>query len=67
MKYNAMKQKLASKMQQEATSPYGKALTSSQNFKIKTAGDKKVCAICASKKGKGGIPPYHPNCRCEVE
>lgn len=64
-KINAMKSKLAGKMMKEA--PYGKALTSSQNFKIKTAGDKKVCAECASKRGKGGIPPYHPNCRCQVE
>ena len=67
MKNNPMKAKLASKMKAEATAPYGKALTSSQNFKIKNKGDRKVCAECASKGGKGGIPPYHPNCRCEVE
>lgn len=40
-----------------------------QGFRVKTAGDTRVCDFCRSKHGKyqnGGTtpPPYHPNCRC---
>lgn len=46
-----------------------KRIAAGQGFRVKTAGDAKVCDACRAKAGQykngnGDAPPYHPNCRC---
>jgi hypothetical protein len=37
-----------------------------QSGVVQTAGDDRVCKICAALGDKHGIVPVHPNCRCTV-
>lgn len=45
-----------------------------EGYSIKTKEDEKLCDTCKEKQGKyfsefkeENLPPFHPNCRCEIE